>query len=149
MANPRRRVDYTGIHQERVTYKADGVTIAFDQNASNGAAVAGRAVAVSADDTVALANDNDPVLGRLELVEADGMCTVTTAGYVTLPGGDAATLTPGRQIVGALGAGAARGFIKSIPAPGGAYAQAEAAAIANGRGAIVRAGDPTAVVVKL
>ncbi len=149
MPNPRKKVDYTGIEQERVTYKIDGATIIFDANADGGSAAVGRAVEISADDTVALANDNGPVHGRLELVEADGMCVVTTDGYVTLPGGQAAVLTPGRPIIGALGAGGARGHIKQAPAASATPTQAEVNAAAVARGRIVRSGDATKVVVRL
>lgn len=149
MPNPRRKVDFTGIEQERVTYRIDGATITFDPAADYGSPLVGRAVELSADETVALANDNGPVHGRLELVEADGMCVVTTDGYVTLPGGQGATLTPGRPIVGALGAAGARGHIKQVAPAADTPTQADVNAAALGRGRIVRAGDPTKVVVRL
>jgi hypothetical protein len=102
----------------------------------------GKAVTFSAADTVALCADGDAVVGKLILVEADGKCAVQTAGVMTLPGGESATLTLGTAIVGDLGASSAKGYIRSA-------ASATAAELVKCRGYIENAGDTAAVVVDL
>jgi hypothetical protein len=137
--NPRGDVDFTGLSPRRVSYKADGADIVFSQDQPNGSAVAGRAVTMSGPKTVRLAGDGDPVEGKLERVERDGVAVVNTDGFDTLPGGAAAALTPGRKIVGALGAGGARGYVR----------EAAGADALNARGGIVDASDPANVIVRL
>ncbi len=151
MANPRNTVDFEGIGEEYSTFKIDAVTITYDSTQKNGAAATaiGKAVTLSADGTVALADDNQTVVGKLVLVEADGKATVQTGGFMKLPGGNGATLTLGARIIGAQGAAAAKGYIKAIPAAGAAYVQAEQQNTDKGRGMIVDASVTTAVVVRL
>ena len=144
MANPRNTVEYEGIDGVYVTYKIDNSTITYDSTKANGAATTmiGKAVTLSADDTVALAADADAIEGKLIRVEADNKCTVQVSGYMTLPGGASATLTRGLAIVGALGASSAKGYIRVA-------ASGTAAELAKCRGRIVRNGTTTAVVVHL
>lgn len=150
MANPRKKVDFTGIDNTRVTYKIDGVTITYEGNqVQYGTSFQGKAVTLSTHATVALAADGDAIEGRLEHVEPDGMCVVTTDGFVTLPGGASAVLTVGRAIVGALGPSSAKGYIRAAAVPGGTYAQAEVAEAFKADGEIIDASDTTAVVVDL
>lgn len=141
MANPRAVVDYEGIGVRRVTFIADGSTILFDSTKANGSAQVGLAVQMSANNTVALTVDASEVVGRLERVHADGMCVVQTEGGCSLPGGNAATLTAGTKIVGALGAASAPGYIRT--------AAANAAEAAVARGEILDSSTATAVKVML
>lgn len=115
MADPRlAAITHVGTsYERRETYKIDGVDIVFDATQPNGSAVCGRAVTMSADQTVRLAGDAQMVKGQLVSVESDGTCTVIVEGRVKLPGGTAATLTAGSKIVGALLV-AARGYIRNV-----------------------------------
>jgi hypothetical protein len=142
MPNPRKSVEFEGIGLLTATYKIDASTITYSATVAGGSAGVGLAVTLSADDTVALAADGDAIEGKLLSVEADGMCTVQVGGYCTLPGGASATLTRGGAIVGALGAASAKGYIRSA-------ASGTAAELVKCRGALVRNGTTTAVVVRL
>jgi hypothetical protein len=103
----------------------------------------GKAVTMSADDTVALAADADVVIGKLISVEADLKCSVRVHGYVTLPGGNGATLTRGLAIVGALNASSEKGY------PCGSRPSGTAAEILKARGRIINNGTTTAVGILL
>jgi hypothetical protein len=144
MADPRNAVDFEGIGILTATYKIDNSTIVYDATKPNGAATTmiGKAVALSADDTVRLAEDGDAIEGKLLLVESDDKCTVQVGGYTDLPGGASATLTRGSAIVGALGASSAKGHIRSA-------ASGTAAELIKCRGRIIRNATTTAVVVHL
>jgi hypothetical protein len=113
LSTPRNIVGFeeTGLPDD-LTFKIDNSTITYDATAANGAATTmiGKAVTMSADDTVALAADADVVIGKLISVEADLKCSVRVHGYVTLPGGNGATLTRGLKIVGALNASSEKGY---------------------------------------
>lgn len=149
MTNPRKVVDFTGLDRHVTTFPIDGVTITYSSTAAKGSAVAGRAVELSANRTVALVNDGNSVLGQLELVEADGMASVIDRGYVQLPGGDGGPpLTVGQKIVGDLNGGN-RGYIRALAAAGGAYAQGFTQELANARHQIIDSSVATAVWVKL
>ena len=141
MANPRKVVAYDGIGALSVYFKIDGVTIVYDSTKANGAATTAisKAVTLSAADTVALAADGEFVLGKLETVEPDGMCTVQIRGYVTLPGGNGASLTRGKGIVGALNGSSEKGYIREV-------ATGTAAELGRQNGFIQNAADTTAVI---
>jgi hypothetical protein len=81
-------------------------------------------------------------VGKLIKVEADNKATVQTEGTMTLPGGDGATLTLNAPIVGDLGAGNAKGYVRAADS-------AQAAELLACRGRIENAGTATAVVVTL
>lgn len=148
MAKPRSTVDYTGIQYHADTYLGDGVTIVYDGLQPYGCAAAGRWVSLAADMTVQLAADGDSLLGRLELVEPDGMCVVQTGGYALAGAGTAAAVTRSAKIVGAL-LSAARGYVRAIPVSGAGYVQAEAQAAVNGRHQIIANGTTTALLIKI
>lgn len=116
MANPRNTVRFDGLAQERQTYIADGVTIVYDKTKPGGSLACGLAAKMSGNGILALVEDGDRVRGRIELVEADGKVALTDEGFVELPAGDGATVTVGTMIVGALGAAAAKGFIRNAVA---------------------------------
>jgi hypothetical protein len=141
MADPRAAISFEGIGYEAETFSHDA-TIVYDDTETGGAAQVGLAVSLEDDAIVTLAGDGEGIMGKLIKVEQDGFCVVQTGGYVTLPGGDAATLTVGTKVVGDLGAASAEGYIQSAAA-------ATAANTIVSRGTIVDATDPTAVVVRL
>jgi hypothetical protein len=152
LSTPRNIVGYeeTGLPDD-LTFKIDNSTIVYDGTAANGAATTmiGKAVTLSADDTVALAADGDAVVGKLISVEADNKCSVRVHGFVALPAGASATVTRGKKIVGALGASSAKGYIRDAVIAGGTYAAAEANEIQKARGLIIDVGTTTAVGVIL
>lgn len=152
LATPRNIVGFEetmGPHD--ITFKIDNSTITYDATKANGAATTmiGKAVTFSADDTVALAADGDAVVGKLISVTADNKCSVRTKGYVTLPGGNGATLTRGKKIVGALNASSEKGYIRDVVVAAGTYAAAEANEAQKARGMIINVGTTTAVGVLL
>jgi hypothetical protein len=129
--------------------KIDASTITFDQTKTGGSAQVGLAVTESADKTVALVQDGDPVLGKLVKVESGNFATIQHEGGMLLPGGQSATLTAGRKIVGALGAASARGYIRAVAASAAGYVQGTMQDALNGRGRILDASDSTKVAVLL
>ncbi len=142
MADPRDDIRFDEIDAVNVTYDIDDSTITFDETEANGSAQVGLAVTLSGAKTVALADDGDEIEGKLIKVEPDGKCVVQVGGYMTLPGGDGATLTEGKKIVGDQGAGAALGYIREV-------ATATAAELGVARGRIIDADVATSVVVAL
>ena len=142
MANPRDTVSFVGIDPVNVTFKIDNSTITYSATAKGGSSQIGLAVTFSADDTVALTADGDPVVGKLLFVSADNKCTVQIEGGMTLPGGASATLTRGSAIVGALGASSAKGYIRSA-------ASGTAAELIKARGMIFNNADTANVAVFL
>lgn len=142
MANPQNIVDYTGIKPVYVTYKIDNSTITYDDQEVGGSNKVGLAVTFSAADTIQTVGDGEMVLGKLIVVEADNKATVQVGGYMTLPGGNGASLTRGKKIVGALNASSAEGYIREV-------ATATAAELGVSRGFIQNAGTTTAVIVRL
>lgn len=142
MADPRNAVDFTGIGYKAQTFLIDNSTITYSATATNGSSKVGLAVAFSASKTVETAGDGEEVVGKLISVDSDNKAVVQTGGYMTLPGGNGASLTPGKRIVGALNASSAEGYIREV-------ATGTAAELGVARGMIVDAGTTTAVVVKL
>jgi hypothetical protein len=144
MASGRNQVDYTDIDRMDITMKIDAVSIVFDQTKAMGAAdtMIGKAVSLSANDTVQLIGDAEGLFGKLIQVFADGFCRVQVRGYADLPGGDGATLTRGKAVVGDLGASSAEGYIREV-------ATAVAAELGVMHGKIVNNADTAAVIVDL
>lgn len=143
MASGRNQVDYTDIDYSALTLKIDNSTITFDATQPGGAAATmiGKAVTLSAADTVALCADGEFVLGKLLKVTDDLFCSVQHKGFCTLPGGASASLTLGKAIVGALGAASAKGYIREV-------ATATAAELGRMNGRIINAAVTTDVVVE-
>ncbi len=144
MADPRLSVAYQEIGAVFATFKIDNSTITYSATEDGGAAATmiGHAVNLSAADTIQLAGDGEAVLGKLISVESDNIATVQIAGGMTLPGGNGASLTLGKKMVGALDALSAKGHIREV-------ATATAAELGLCRGFIVDAGTTTAVEVYL
>lgn len=142
MADPRNAVSFDGINATHETFLIDNSTITYSATATNGSAQVGLAVALSAAGTIETAGNGEEVLGKLIKVEADNKAVVQTGGYMTLPGGNGASLTLGKKIVGALNASSAEGYIREV-------ATGTAAELGVARGMIIDAGTTTAVVVRL
>ena len=141
MSDPRADVRHAEAGR-RQTYQIDNSTITYDSTQKGGSAQVGLAVTLAGDDTVALAGDGAAIEGKLILVTSDNFCVVQVSGYLTLPGGDGATLTLGKKIVGDLGAASAAGYIREVNT-------AVAAELGVMRGRIINNDTPTAVVVDL
>jgi len=142
MADPRLEVGFDEIGAVLASFKIDNSTITYSATASGGSSQVGLAVTLSAADTVKLAEDGEAVVGKLVKVESDNVAVVQIAGGMHLPGGASASLTLGKKIVGALGAGNAKGYIREV-------ATATAAELGLMRGFIVDAGTTTEVWVIL
>lgn len=89
-----------------------------------------------------MAGDGEAVIGKLLEVTKDDMAVVQTDGYMELPGGDGASLTRGKKIVGDLDSGANKGFIREVNT-------AQAAELGVARGFIQDASTASATLVKL
>lgn len=131
-----------GVAADYATFKIDDSTITYSASEENGSAGVGLAVTLSAAETVALAADGEAVIGKLIKVEPDDKATVQVGGFMTLPGGDSASLTLGKKIVGAVDGSANEGYIREVDTD-----TAAELGVANGK--IVNAATTTAVVVKL
>lgn len=142
MADPRNDVDFTGIGYRAEYFKIDNSTITYSATADNGSSQVGKAVKFSADKTVALTTDGSDVEGKLISVEPDLKAVVQTRGYCTLPGGNAASLTLGKKIVGAVDGSSAGGYIREVNT-------ATAAELGLATGKIIDNDTTTAVVVDL
>lgn len=148
MADPRSaNSTRDGIAPRVATYKIDGADIVYSATETNGSAVVGRAVRLSASDTVRLSGDGEAVDGKLLKVEDDGFCSVQVGGFMTLPKGDGA-VTIGSKIVGNL-LGAARGYIRAAAVAGATYAQAAANESERSKGVTTDIADTANVEVLL
>lgn len=132
-----------GIGYEGVTLKADNSgDIVYDATQPYGSAAVGRAVMMSGNRQIRLVGDGQAIYGKLLKVEPDGMCTVQDDGKCHLPAGAGAVITVDSKVVGDLGAGGARGFIRNVDA-------AVLAEVAAARHIIMDVGDPTRTWVNL
>jgi len=142
MADPRDTVAFDGIDAEYITFLIDNSTITYSATATNGSDKVGLAVGFSANKTVETVGNGEEVVGKLVSVSKDNYAVVQVDGYMTLPAGNGASLTPGKKIVGALNASSAEGYIREV-------ATGTAAELGVARGMIIDAGTTTAVVVRL
>lgn len=140
MADPRLTTSVVEVQPLFISGLIDDVTITYDEDQAGGSAQVGLAVNLSTHQTWQLAGNNETVGGKLIKVEKDGVCTIQHKGGMTLPGGTAATLTPGSKIMGDLLV-AAEGYIQTI--------SADAAGAVVGRGIIIDASVTTEVEVIL
>lgn len=137
MADPRNVANRVGVGYEALTYGHDN-TIVYDVTKVNGSAQVGLAASLESANVATLAGDGENILGKILKVEPGGAVVIQTGGFMTLPGGDGATLTVGTKIVGDLGVAAAEGYIRSVNTEHGVS-----------RGRIEDATDATAVLVCL
>lgn len=142
MATGRHDVDFEGVDPVVLSFKIDGVTIVYNEALERGSAGIDLAVNLVSARTVQLVSDAQPVLGKLLLVTPDGFCSVQVGGGTSLPAGLAAAVTAGQRIVGALGAAAAKGYIRN-------QAVATLAEVAVARHTIIDPTTATAVQVLL
>jgi hypothetical protein len=142
MADPRLAVAYGEIGADFAPFLIDDSTITYSATANGGSAVVGRAVNMSAADTIKLAGDGEGVVGKLINVEADGVATVQIRGGMTLPAGVGASLTLTKKFVGAASAAPANGYIREVNT-------AAAGELGVARGMILDAAVTTAVEVFL
>jgi hypothetical protein len=143
MADPREDVAFDDIDFRSVTYLHDD-TIVYNAALQGGSAQVGLTVTLESNKTVSLIGDGESVEGRLIKVEPGGIAVVNNKGYVKLPRGTGATLTPGKKIVGDL-LGAAEGYVREV-------ATATAAELGVARGRVIdssAADDGDEVVVEL
>lgn len=141
MSDPRATVVLDDLGKpEEYTFLIDNSTITYSSSYARGSASVDLAVKMSAAKTVALADDGSAVIGQLMQVFADNTCTVKVGPTLVLPGGNGASLTLGKKIVGALNASSAAGYIREV-------ATGTAAELGKARGAILDAGTTTAVKV--
>lgn len=141
MADPRAAVSHQGIGYKAETFPHDA-TIVYNATLPGGSAQVGLAVSIESNNLITLVGADEEVEGKLIKVEPDGMCVVQNGGNMTLPGGESATLTAQTKIVGALGAVAAEGYIKSAAAGTAAHHIVS-------RGTIIDSSTATAVVVRM
>lgn len=139
MADPRETTNRIGAGYFAETFPHDD-TIVYDDEVAGGSAQVGLAVRIESNNLVTLVGDGEMVLGKLVKVEPGAMCVVQTGGVMTLPGGEAATLTAGLKIIGDLGPAAAEGYIQVA---------SSAAHALLARGIIENSADPTEVEVRL
>ena len=114
MSDPRAAVLVDTINAKYATLQIDDSTITYLATVAGGSASVGKAVKMSAVNTVALATDGSAVTGKLLKVESDNFALVQVGGGMTLPGGDSATLTAGKKVVGAINAQSAGGYIREV-----------------------------------
>jgi len=142
MADPRLTVGFDELGAVFASFKIDNSTITYSATADGGSSAVGKAVALSAADTIELVGDGEEVVGKLVKVESDNIAVVQIKGGMHLPGGSGASLTLGKKIVGDLGAGSAEGYIREVNT-------AQAAELGVARGFIVDADTTTEVWVYL
>lgn len=143
MADAREDVRFDGIGYQAVSYRHDD-TITYDASKPGGSEQVGLAVTLESNSTVSLVGDGESVEGRLVKVEPGGVCVVQNRGYMKLPRGTSATLTPGKAIVGDLLV-AAEGYVREV-------ATATAAELGVARGRVIDSSetdDGDEVVVEL
>lgn len=129
MSSVRNIVSFQDLYVQTATFKYNA-DFTYSNSAVNGSTATGLAVKMVADQQVGLTTDASHVLGKLLFVHDDVFCTVQTGGYAFMPVGNAATVTAGTKIVGALGAASAKGYVRSVAA-------ATLAEVAVARGVIV------------
>lgn len=141
MADPRDDVRLEFADGPRFTLKIDDSTITYESTKENGTSHDGKAVTLSDDNTAALAGDGEGVIGRLVEVSEDDKCVVEK-GFVELPGGNGASLTNNKAIVGDLDGSGNKGYIREVNT-------ATAAELGVMQGQIFDNSTTTAVVVYL
>ena len=99
------------------TLKGDGVTIKYDVTKPNRSDAVGKAYRMNADGKAELVGDGEEFDGKVTHV--DDKHNITGAymfGGLRLPLGESATVAKGDRLVGALGPGSAKGYVKAASA---------------------------------
>lgn len=147
-ADARNAISLVGIRPLRVTLTIDNSTITHSGTAAGGSSVINRAVTLSADLTVALADAGERVIGKLLSVTEDLRALVQTGGYMTLPKGTNYSGSPGLRIVGDVLV-AAKGYVKHVPLAGATYDQGEVNLAQKANGTIFDDSDTNLVLVHI
>ena len=109
------------------TLKGDGVTITYDVTKPNRSDAVGKAYRMNADGKAELVGDGEEFDGKVTHVDDNHNIT---AAYLfaglRLPLGDSATAAKGDKLVGALGPGSAKGYVKAAPSAAAALEALEA-----------------------
>jgi len=148
MANPRDALSLLGIRPLRVTLTIDNSTITASDTEDGGSAQVGLAVKLSADNTVALVQADDQVLGQLisvNVASGDLRCSVQVGGFISFLKGTNYSGAVGGKIVGDVLV-AAEGYVKHLAAASAGSA-AEINALAAAQGVIYDDSDTDEVVV--
>ena len=98
------------------TFQGDGTTIKYDITKPNRSDAVGKAFKLNGD-KAELVEDGDEIDGKVIEVDDDHKFTgAYMFGGLRLPLGEGETVSRGDRVVGALGAGSARGHVKGAPA---------------------------------
>ena len=141
MTDPRAITMLPGVQEGFATFEYDTSSV-YNVTLPGGSAQIGLAVSLTGNATVGLAVDGSQVEGVLVKVADDGFCTVQNLGFCVMPAGNAASLTVGKRIVGAVNASSAGGYIREVNT-------ATAAELGRCAHTIVDPSTTTAVVVEL
>ena len=99
------------------TFQGDGDTIKYDATQPNRSDAVGKAFKINADGKGELVGDGDEIEGKVISVDDDHKFTgAYMFGGLNLPLGQNQTVARGDKLVGALGAGSAKGHVKAVAA---------------------------------
>ncbi|MDE0398877.1 MAG: hypothetical protein OXL96_13865 [Candidatus Poribacteria bacterium] len=99
------------------TFQGDGDTIKYDKTKDNRSDAVGKAFKINSDGKGELVGDGDEIDGKVIAVDDDHKFTAAYIfGGLQLPLGNNATVKRGDKVVGALGAGSAKGHVKAVAA---------------------------------
>lgn len=97
------------------TFEGDGTTIKYDATRPNRSDAVGKAFKINASGKGELVGDGDAIEGKVLAVDNDHRFTAAYIfGGLSLPLGSGATVARGDKIVGALGTGSAKGYVKAM-----------------------------------
>ena len=100
------------------TFQGDGDTIKYDITKPNRSDAVGKAFKINDNGIGELVEDGDEIDGKVISVDDDHKFTAAYMfGGLRLPLGNNATVKRGDKIVGALGAGSAKGHVKAVTEP--------------------------------
>ena len=100
------------------TLQGDGDTIKYDITKPGRSDAVGKAFKINADGKGELVDDGDEIDGKVLDVDDDHKFTAAYMfGGLRFPIGDSETVGRGDKIIGALGAGSAKGHVKGVSDP--------------------------------
>lgn len=101
------------------TFQGDGDTIKYDATKSNRSDAVGKAFKINANGKAELVGDGDEFHGKVigGVNDKHQFTGAYMFGGLTLPLGTGATVKRGDKLVGALGAGSAKGHVKAVTEP--------------------------------
>ena len=128
------------------TFQGDGDTIKYDITKPNRSDAVGKAYKINPTTGLGeLVDNGDEIDGKVLSVDDDNKFTAAYMfGGLRLPLGSGATVTRGDKVVGALGAGSAKGYVKAATKPtadiAATYSEAEVQSIVDslkGKGTVL------------